>query len=84
MLFDGKSNRLRGDSLAPRDGQTQRVLHRVLAIPGRQLQNLQVFADSLARTVIPAQPIVGDPKMTGRKHVLSILIVLERAGLANQ
>jgi hypothetical protein len=84
VLLDGKSNRLRRDGLALRDDQTQRVLHRVLAISGRQLQNLQVFADPLATTVIAAQPIVGDPKVTARKHVLPILVVLERAGLADQ
>jgi len=40
MLLDGKSNRLRRNGFAVGDSQTQRVLHRVLAVPGRQLQNL--------------------------------------------
>jgi hypothetical protein len=84
VLLDGKSNRLRRDGLAAGDGQTQRVLHRILAVPGRQLQNLQVFADALAMTMIATQPIVGDPKVTGRKHVLPILVILERARLADQ
>jgi hypothetical protein len=84
MLLDGKSNRLRRDGLAAGDGQTQRVLHRILAVPGRQLQNLQVFADALAWAVIAAQPIVGDAKVAGRKHVLPILVILERARLADQ
>jgi hypothetical protein len=37
VLLDGQSNRLRGDGPALGDGQTQRLLHRVLAVPGRQL-----------------------------------------------
>jgi hypothetical protein len=84
VLLDGLSNRLRRDSLALRDGQTQCVLHRILAIPSRQLQNLQVFADALAGAVIAAQPVVGDPKVAGRKQVLTILVVLERPWLADQ
>jgi len=84
VLLDGKSNRLRRNGLALRNSQTQRVLHRVLAVPGRQLQNLQVFTDALAWAVIAAQPVVGDPKMAGRKHVLAILVVLECPGLADQ
>ena len=84
MLLDGKLNRLRRNRLAPRDGQTQRVLHRVLAVAGRQLQDLQVFADALARAVITAKAIVGDAKVAGREHIFPILVVFERAGLANQ
>lgn len=84
MLLDGQANRLRRNGLALCDGQTQRVLHRILAVAGRQLQNLQVFAEALAWAVIAAQRVVGDPKVTGRKHVLAILVILERSRLADQ
>lgn len=84
MLLDGDSNQLRRDGHALGNGQTQRLLHRVLAVPGRQLQDLQVFADALAGTVIAAKPIVGNAKVAARKHLLPILVVLERTGLANQ
>jgi len=84
MLLDGESNRLRRDDRAAGDGQTQRILHGILTVPGRQPQNLQVFANALALAVIAAQPIVGDAKMAGRKHVLPVLVVLERARLADQ
>ena len=84
MLLDGKSNRLRRNGSALCDSQTQRVLHCVLAVPGRQMQNLQVFADAPVWAVIATQPIVGDPKVTGRKHVLAILVILERTRLADQ
>ena len=84
MLLDGPLDRLRRDGLAAGDGPTQRLLHRLLAVPGRQLQNLQVFPDPLAGTVVVAQLIVGDAEVTGRKHVLPILVVLEGARLADQ
>jgi hypothetical protein len=84
MLLDGESDRLRGDGRALGDGQTQRLLYRVLAITGRQLQNLQVLADALTRTVIAAEPIVGDAEVARREHVLSILVVLECTRLAHQ
>jgi len=84
VLLDGQSNRLRRDGRALGDGQTQRLLHRVLAIPGRQLQDLQVFTDALASTVVAAKPIVGDAKVAGRKHILPILVVLERTRLPDQ
>jgi hypothetical protein len=84
MLLDGKLDRLRRNGLAAGDGHTQRVLYRLLAIPGRQLQNLQIFTDALAWAVVAAQPIVGEAKMAGRKHLLPILVVLERARLADQ
>jgi hypothetical protein len=84
MLLDGEANQLRGDGRALGNGQTQRLLHRVLAITGRQLQNLQVLADALAGTVVAAEPIVGDAKLARRKHLLPILVVRERTRLADQ
>jgi hypothetical protein len=83
VRFYGKSHRLRRDGVATGDGQTQRILHRVLAVPGRQLQNLQVFANAFTRTLIATQPVVGDAKVAGWKHVFPILIVLEGPGLAD-
>jgi len=84
VLLDGQANRRRTDGPALGDGPTQRLLHRVLAITGRQLQNLQVLADALAGTVIAAEPIVGDTKLARRKHLLPILVVRERTRLADQ
>jgi hypothetical protein len=84
VLLDGEANRFRGDGRALGNGPTQRLLHRVLAVPGRQLEDLQVLADALAGTVIAAKFIVGDTKVAGRKHLLPILVVLERTGLADQ
>ena len=84
VLLDGEPNRFRGDGRALGNGQTQCLLHRVLAVPGRQFEDLQVFADALAWTVIAAKPIIGDAKVAGRKHLLPILVVLERTGLADQ
>ena len=84
MLLDGKSNRLRRNGFAAGDGQTQCVLHGILAFPGRQLQNLQVLADALAPTMSATELIVGDAEVTAGKHVLPILIILECTGLADQ
>jgi hypothetical protein len=84
MLLDGKSNRLRRNGFAAADGQTQRVLHRILTFPGRQLQNLQVLADALTWAMIATQPIVGHAKVTAGKHVLPILVILKRTGFADQ
>jgi hypothetical protein len=84
MLLDSKSDRLRRNGFATGDGQTQRVLHRILTFPGRQLQNLQVLADALAWAMIATQLIVGDAKLTTGKHVLPILVILERTRFADQ
>lgn len=54
MLFDGKLDRLGRDRCVLCQDPSQGILHRVLAIPRRQLQNLQVFAGCYASTVIPA------------------------------
>jgi hypothetical protein len=84
MTLDGKSNRLRCDRPVLGDRQPQRVLHGILAITGRPLQNLQVLASRHARSVIAEQPIVSHAKVARGKHVGAILVVLEGAGLANQ
>lgn len=84
MLLDGQLHRLRRDGLAAGNGPTQRILHRLLAVPGRRLQDLQVFPNALAGAVVAAQLIVGHAEVTGRKHVLPILVVLEGPRLADQ
>lgn len=84
MAFDGKANPFRSDRRVLVDRQTQRILHGVLTVAGRQLQNLQVFASRHTRAMSAKQCIVGDAKMARRKHVCMILVVLEGARLANQ
>jgi hypothetical protein len=84
MTLDGRTNQLRRDRLVLFDRQPQRVLHRILTVAGRQLQNLQVFAGGDAHAVIAKQLIVSHPEVTGGKHVGAILIVFQGAGLANQ
>jgi hypothetical protein len=84
MLLDGPSNQLRRDGFAAGDRATQRVLHCVLAVSGRQLQNLQVFTHAFAWAMVAAQLIVGHAEVATRKHVFTVLVVLERARLADQ
>ena len=84
MTRDGESNRLGRDRLVLGDRQPQRVLHGVLAVAGRQLQDLQVLARRHARRVITQQAVVGQAKMARGKHVRVILVVLQRPRLAHQ
>jgi hypothetical protein len=48
------------------------------------LQDFQVLADRNLWAVVSAKPIVSDTEMAGGKQVLVILVVLKRAGLADQ
>lgn len=84
MLFHGKADRLGGDRGVAGNRQTQRILHRVLALPGRQLQNLQVFAGGSPGAPILAQTVISHAKVACGKHVLPVLIVLEGTRFANQ
>lgn len=84
MTLDGRTNRGRSNRLVLGNRHPQRVLHRILAITGGQLQNLQVFAGRHARRVIAQQPIVSHAEVTGGKHVGPIPVVLESPRLANQ
>ena len=84
MLLDGQPHRFRADGLSFGNRCSQRILHGVLAVPRRQLQDFQVFADSHLRAVRPAQLIVSHAEVARGKQVLVILVVLEGAGLADQ
>jgi hypothetical protein len=84
VLLDGQPHRCGRDRPPLRDGDPQSVLHRVLAVPRRQLQDFQVFADGYLGAVSPTQLIVGHAEVAGGEQVLVVLIVLERTGLADQ
>jgi len=84
VLFDGQLDRSRRDWPSFGDGDPQSVLHRVLAVPRRQLQDSQVFANGHLPAVRPAQLIISHTEVARREQVLVILVVLERAGLADQ
>ena len=49
-----------------------------------QLQYLQVFAGGNLGRMSLAQLVVGHAKVTGRKHVFLVLVVLEGTRLTNQ
>jgi len=82
--LDCQPHRFRRDGAPFGDGDSQGVLHGVLAVPRRQLQDFQVFADGHLRSVRPAQLVVGHAEVARGKQVLVILVVVERAGLADQ
>lgn len=84
MLLDGQPHRFRADGLSFGNRCSQCILHSVLAVPRRQLQDFQVFADGDLRAVRPAQLIVGHAKIARGEQVFAILVVLEGARLADQ
>jgi len=84
MTLDGRTDRGRRDRLVPGDRQPQRVLHGVLAVVGRQLQDIQVFAGGDTTAVIAEQLVVSHAEVTRGEHVRVILVVLQGARLANQ
>lgn len=84
MLFDGQPHRVGRDGLSLGNRRSQRILHGVLAVPRRQLQDFQVFADGHFRTMRAAQFIISHAEVARGKQVLVILVILERAGLADQ
>jgi hypothetical protein len=84
MTLDGCTDQLRSDRLVLVNRHPQRVLHGILAVARRQLQNLQVFAGGDAGAVIAEQLIVGHAEVTGGKHVCVILVILQGARLAHQ
>jgi hypothetical protein len=84
MALDRQPNRSRGDRLVPLDRQPQRILDGILAVVCRQLQDLQVFAGGCPRAVVTLQLVVGHAEVAGGKHVGVILVVRQRAGLADQ
>lgn len=66
------------------DRQTQCVLHGVLAIAGRYLQNFQVLAYGNTPAVIAAKAVVSHAKMARWEQIRVILVVLKRARFAHQ
>ena len=84
MLLDGQPHQLRRDGPPFGNGDPQGVLHGVLTVSRRQLQNFQVFADGHLGSMHAAQFIVGHAEIARGEQVLMILVVLERAGLADQ
>lgn len=84
MLLHGETNGLGRDGRVIRNRLPQCVLHHVFTFLGGELQNLQVFASTRLVPSSLAKPIIGDAKLCCGKHFLAVLIVLERAGLANE
>lgn len=84
MTLDCRTNQLRSDRLVPGDRQPQRVLHGILTIASRQLQDLQVFAGGNTHAMIAKQLIISHAEVAGGEHVGVILVVFQGPRLANQ
>jgi len=84
MTLDGRPDQLRSDRLVLVNRHPQRVLHGILAVARRQLQNPQVLAGGRAGAAIAEQLIVGHAEVTGGEHVRVILVILQGARLAHQ
>lgn len=83
-LLDCQPHRLPADRSRFGEGDPESVLHRVLALPRRQLQDLQVLADSHLAAVRAAEFVVGHAEVAAGEQVLAKLVVLEGAGFADQ
>lgn len=66
------------------EGRAQGVLHRGLAIPRRQVQDLQVLRRGPLLRVSPAQRVVRHAKVARGEQVFMVLVVGEGARLADQ
>lgn len=84
MLLHGRANQCRRNRPVLVDRLLQCLLHGILAIPGRQLQNLQIFPGGNAFAVRQQKFIVGHAKMTAGKQVGMIFIHCHGPWLAHQ
>lgn len=84
VLVDGQLHRCGRDGAPLRDRDPQRVLHGLLAVSGRQLQDFQVFPDGHFGAMRAAQLIVSHAEVARGEQVLVVLVVLERPRLADQ
>jgi hypothetical protein len=79
-----RADRIDVDRLARLEFHTQGVLHGVLTFVRRQLQQLEVQLVRHLLRMLCQQLVIGHAKMRRGKHLLAILVVLERAGLTHQ
>jgi len=63
--------------------QTQGLVHRGLALPRRQQEDLQVLPGRPCGAV-PLQGVVRHPETAGREHRVAVAVFLERPRLAHQ
>jgi hypothetical protein len=63
--------------------QPQGVVDPALPLLGRQAEDLQVLLDRVAGPSL-LQHVVGDPEPAGRKHRVTVAVLLERSRLAYQ
>ncbi len=84
MLFHGKTDCLGRYGSVLCNRRTQRILHRVLAVSCRQLQDFQIFASSSPGASILAQPVISHTEVARGKHFLAVLVVLKSTRLADQ
>ncbi len=73
-----------GQRLRVREQDSQRIIDRDFTVMGRMVQNLQIFLGARPFVTAFAKPIVGQTEARGRKQVLTIDIVGERARLPHQ
>ena len=87
-LHGGRKDRVRDRGSTPlrisAEGRAQGVLHRGLAVPRRQVQDLQVLLGGLLLRVLPAQRVVGHAKVARGEQVFMVLVIGEGARLADQ
>jgi hypothetical protein len=84
VTLNGQLHCLGRDGPSFGDSDPQCILHGVLAIPRRQLQDFQIFANGHLGSVHAAQRIIGHAEIARGEQVLAILVVLECTGLADQ
>lgn len=66
------------------ESRAQGVLHRHLAVPRRQMQDLQVLLRGVLLRVLPAQRVVGHAEVARGEQVFMVLVVGESPRLADQ
>jgi hypothetical protein len=64
--------------------RSQGILHRGLAVPRRQVQDLQVLRRCPLLRVLPAEGVVSHAEVARGKQILMVLVVGEGARLADQ
>jgi hypothetical protein len=72
------------DRQARSDLEPQRIVNRVLAFLGCKLKNLQILFLRLLGRVSAVEQVVSDSKLTRWKHLFAVLVLRQRARLANQ
>jgi len=63
--------------------EPQGVVHPAFSFLSRQMKNRQVVFDHAAGAMV-REHVVGDPEPAGREHRITVAVLLERSGLADQ